>query len=207
MHESWMFETQPVVHCVDSDCVMHVGNVPPLTTSVAQQSDAPPVQSLGFAHVSVSDGLHEDVQLVPASITRQQTWPPEQGVDGHADPASTPPEDEPPEPLPLPVLPDPLLPPELLVLPDPLLVPELLVFPELLVLPEPLPALPPVLPEVESFPASTASVPASPLPQAACKALAMTTAVALKRNSPRSMSAGSRAPPYGRGGRSCVSVE
>jgi hypothetical protein len=188
MHESWMFDTQPDVHCVDSDCVVQVGKVPPFTTSVAQQSGALPAQSLGLAHVSVSAGLHEDAQLVPASMTRQQTWPPEHGVVGQVEPASTPPEVEPPEPLPLPVLPDPLLLPELLVLAAPLLVPELLALPELLVLPELLPPLPLVLPEIESLPASTARAPESPVPQAVWTTLIITAAAAvLQRNSRRSM--------------------
>jgi hypothetical protein len=68
-----MFDTQPAVHWVASDWVVHVGNVPPFTTSVAQQSGVLPLQSLGVAHVSVSAALHVDVHAVPASISRQQT--------------------------------------------------------------------------------------------------------------------------------------
>jgi hypothetical protein len=126
--------------------------------------------------------LHVDSQAVlPASSSRQQTWPPPHAGVGHA-PASLLPLLEPPElllldpvplpdVLPLPLLPDPLpLEPELPVLPDPLAVPELL---------PPLPLL-----ELDPFPPSSGMlVPLDPLqPVWAAPASARTRTLGATRN-------------------------
>lgn len=154
-------------HCADSDCVVHIGNVPPLMTSVAQHSGVLPGQSAGFPHASVFAGSHvgwHDPLPVPGSKQQMPL------VQGHIPPASLPPLLEPPELLPL----DPLLLPEVLplllllpdppplelelpVLPDPLAVPELL--PPLLLPP---PELDP-LPELDPPPSSGTVVPLEPL--------------------------------------------
>lgn len=180
---SWKFVGHDARHWVDRDFVVQVGNVPPFTTSVAQQSGALPLQSLGLAHASESPVPQDGAQDgAPESSSKQHTLPPPHGTDGQA-PASPAPEVEPPELLPLPEpllplpelllpLPELLLLPELLVLPEPLpLVPELLVLPELLV-PE---LLPLVEPPDDVFPPSPKSVVVL-LPQPACRTPASTTA-------------------------------
>jgi hypothetical protein len=57
------FEVHDATHCVDSDSVVQFGSMPPLTTSVAQQSGVPPGQSFFVAHASVFAGLHVGWQL------------------------------------------------------------------------------------------------------------------------------------------------
>jgi hypothetical protein len=147
-------------HCADSDCVWQFGNVPPLRTSVAQQSGVLPGQSAGFPHASVFAGSHVGWHdPLPELGLKQQT----PLAQGQVPPASLPPLLEPPELLlldPL-LLPDDAVPPLLPL--DPLPVPlELLVLPDPLVLPEPLPPLP--LPELDPFPPSSGMVvPLEPL--------------------------------------------
>jgi hypothetical protein len=52
------FEVHDATHCVDSDCVVQFGSVPPLTTSVPQHCCVPPAQSFAVPHASVFAGLH-----------------------------------------------------------------------------------------------------------------------------------------------------
>jgi hypothetical protein len=177
-----MFDVHVETHCVDSVCVWQLGNMPPLTTSVAQHSGVLPEQSLGVAHWSVFAELQVAVQAdLPASSSRQQTSPPPQAAVGHT-PASLLPLLEPPELLLL----DPLLLPEVLPLllpPDPLpLEPELPVLPEPLAVPELPPPLP--LPELDPFPPSSGIwVPLEPLqPVVAAPARTRTRTLGATRN-------------------------
>jgi hypothetical protein len=153
--ETRMSVGQLATHAVAIDCVAQFGGAPPSTTTVAQHTGVPLLQSLGCAHSTELAGLHEAVQVeIPVTASRQHVWPVGHGVVGQGPPPELElepelellPVAEPPLVEPLPELP--------LVVSPPLALPELAPAPELLGSPELLPAelLPPFEPPLLPVP-------------------------------------------------------